>query len=285
MNSHTWVLRQGDFLLPGALGLRQSRSMAREPSIPGARSPGGAITQNDGTGPLPPEVARELVASTPAARSGPVEALRPRAAVAHSAAAPAFPKPPRPARPAGMAPAMQALWYEVLERHDALLQQDHFAALDVPYESGGRQVQQAFSKLIARFHPDKLPPELELLQPCAVRIVARLNVARMQLASRRDREDYLRSLGRPIPPPVSEPPPALPGAGRAAVARVIPERRLVPRPASGPQPPRPQPPRPQALHPQAPHPQPSRPAKREERPPSAGVRLMRALRGEGSSSD
>jgi hypothetical protein len=243
--------------------------MAREPSIPGVRSNRGAITKNDGTWPLPPELALELTRAGQApGPSGPVAALRthPTSAAAMplpSAAAPAFPRPPRPARPAGLSPALQDRWYEVIERHDALPQLDHFAALNLSYDSGSAQVQQAFSQLIARFHPDKLPPELELLQPYAVRIVARLNVARMQLAARRDRETYLRSLGRPAPSSASEPPPQAAGAA-AAVARVRPERRMVKRPASVP----------------LVREEPARP-RRASQPPSAGVRLMRALRGQG----
>lgn len=118
---------------------------------------------------------------------------------------------------------------EVLDRHDALVKLDHYAVLGIGYEVGGAEVQQAFSALVARLHPDKLPAELDLLRPYAVRIVARLNVARMALSTRRDREACLRSLGQPIPPPSSYPP-ARPGA---VVARVRPERRPVANPAAG----------------------------------------------------
>jgi hypothetical protein len=256
--------------------------MAREPSVPGVRSGRGAITKRDGTWPLPEELQRERaqsgampVVSVPAVSvpaSGPVEALR-APSMLESSAAPAFPKPPRPARPPGLTPGLSKLWNEVLERHDTLTNVDHYAALGLRYEAGSADVQQAFSALIARFHPDKLPGELELMRPYAVRIVARLNVARMMLATRHDRVVYLRELGRPIPPASSHPPP--PGA---AVARVRPERRPVPNPSALPRPAREVPLRVNRAEP------PVR-AKRESKPPSASERLLRALRRERPPSE
>jgi hypothetical protein len=203
--------------------------------------------------------------------SGPVEALRPAPSVIESTAAPAFPKPPRPARPPGLTPVLSKLWNEVIERHDTLTNVDHYAALGLAYDAGSAEVQQAFSALIARFHPDKLPGELELMRPYAVRIVARLNVARMMLSTRHDRVAYLRELGRPIPPASSHPPP--PGA---MVARVRPERRPIANP-SLPRPAREVPLRVKREEPVRPE--------REPSPPSASERLLRALRRERPPSE
>lgn len=238
--------------------------MARKPSYQGSRSSPQAITQNDGTWPLPEGLAREQAAAPPEPlASAPVAALRGPVPARQSTAAPAFPRPPRPARPADLSPALQSLWREVLDRHDALARLDHFAVLGIPYEAGGSQVQAAFGQLIARLHPDKLPNELELLRPYAVRIAARLNVAHMMLSTRRDREAYLRSLGRPVPPPSVAPP-----APGKVLARVRPERRPVPKPAAAP----------------SPAPEELGRSKRVSRPPTAGARLLRALRRERPSS-
>jgi hypothetical protein len=237
--------------------------MTREPSQHGQRRQ--PITMRDGTWVLPHEIVREreLAAQTDTV-SGPVAALRAEPERA-SAAAPAFPRPPRPARLPGLAPDLQALWSEVLDRHDALARQDDYEVLGIPYESGGTEVAEAFKALIGRLHPDKLPSELELVQPYAVRLFARLNVAHMRLGTRRDRVAYLRSLGKPIPAPSSHPPPR---RTDNVVARVRPERRLVPKPASG------QP---------AAHKEPLRP-KQASGPPSAGARLLRALRSKRPSA-
>jgi hypothetical protein len=111
-------------------------------------------------------------------------------------AAPRFPRPPRPARPPGLSLPLQARWKELLDRHDAIAELDHFALLGIPYECGVQHVQRAFAEQIKHWHPDKLPGELEALRPYAMRIVARLNDARQELSSRIDREAYLRRIGR-----------------------------------------------------------------------------------------
>lgn len=137
-----------------------------------------------------------------------------------------FPRPPRPPRPPGLPPELQQRWKELLDHHEKVAELDHFALLGVSDDAPVEDVQRAFAIQVQSFHPDRLPDELAVLKPYAMRIVVHLNDARRLLSNPAQREDYLRRLGRAsaLAPECAEWPRPMPNHARLARAAELREQ-------------------------------------------------------------
>lgn len=80
------------------------------------------------------------------------------------------------------------------DKGQKLLALDHFAALGVARAATADEVRRAFIEIVKTWHPDRVPPGLEELQPLFSKVFARLELARVTLADPTRRARYIDEL-------------------------------------------------------------------------------------------
>ncbi|HEV8322203.1 MAG TPA: J domain-containing protein [Myxococcota bacterium] len=173
--------------------------------VPGREggTPGGRPLPAAG---VPPSAATPPASAPPASAPGTAPASGGRTPAAPGAAF----RPPTapPARPAvGMAAAapragadaartpLEELCARIVEKHATLAQANHFEALELATTATGAEVQEAFRGLAKRFHPDRLPRDLDEVRPLVEDVFRRLSEAHKILADDKEREAYRALLG------------------------------------------------------------------------------------------
>lgn len=85
----------------------------------------------------------------------------------------------------------------LLDKAKAMLAADHFALLGVPRTATGDDVKRAFLALAKEWHPDRVPPGLDDLQPTFASVFARVEQARATLMDPASRTAYVAELAGP----------------------------------------------------------------------------------------
>jgi curved DNA-binding protein CbpA len=110
-----------------------------------------------------------------------------------SSRAPA-PPPEAPPPPPHLAPDMAQRWREMADRASQLEGETFFQMLGVQPADGDDAVSRAYLEQVKRWHPDRLPSELEPLRPWVERVFRYVTEARDTLSDPEQRERYLQAL-------------------------------------------------------------------------------------------
>jgi tetratricopeptide (TPR) repeat protein len=86
------------------------------------------------------------------------------------------------------------VWEELGKKARVIEQQNYFEMLGVTKEAPVATVQDAYYKLVKRWHPDRLPPELAEIKPWADRVFYYLTKAKDQLSDEKTRGEYVQSV-------------------------------------------------------------------------------------------
>jgi hypothetical protein len=103
-----------------------------------------------------------------------------------------IPTPPEP-RP-DLPDEQRQVWDELSRKARVIEQQNYFEMLGVTKDAPVASVQDAYYKLVKRWHPDRLPPELGEIKPWADRVFYYLTKAKDHLTDERTRGEYLQSV-------------------------------------------------------------------------------------------
>lgn len=206
---------------------RASRAGADTASQPGTAStssqetaqPSAAATpqdsppeEDDWFDEIPAEGVSAPPASPPRTSASPGTSAAARASAAPGASAPpqGSKRPARPSRggaagkapqqeappppPADLSPEHAALWQELLERTAELDNMNYFEMLGVSRSAGPSTVRDAYFALAKKWHPDRLPRELEPLRPWVDTIFHHATRARDTLSDDQKRGEYLKTV-------------------------------------------------------------------------------------------
>jgi curved DNA-binding protein CbpA len=89
------------------------------------------------------------------------------------------------------------------DRAQHVLTVDHFAALGVSRDATPDEVNRAFVEAVKTWHPDRVPPGLEELEPLYAQVFGRLDVARATLSDSARRVHYVEEISTPSKRPPS----------------------------------------------------------------------------------
>ncbi|MFW6050569.1 MAG: tetratricopeptide repeat protein [Myxococcota bacterium] len=106
---------------------------------------------------------------------------------------PSEPAPP-PAVPDGLAPEMASRWREIERRAREIDDQTYFEMLGVERSDGQGAIHDAYLEQVKRWHPDRLPPDLQPLKPWMERIFHLVTEARDTLSDADRRGEYVRAV-------------------------------------------------------------------------------------------
>ncbi len=122
--------------------------------------------------------------------------MPPRTSAAPGARRSIAPTDPDPAPDANgdLSAELAARWHEVQERAKQIEHETYFAMLGVERAASAETVQTAYLSAAKKWHPDRLPQELEALRPWADCIFDYLTRARDTLVSEKERGPYLRQV-------------------------------------------------------------------------------------------
>jgi len=111
-------------------------------------------------------------------------------------AAQAIPKPaPLPSfTSSGRDAELAARLVDIRERAASIDKQDYFEMLGVPRSATGDEVKAAFFALAKKWHPDRLPKELDAVREECARVFSRLGEAHSTLVDAEGRQKYMRLL-------------------------------------------------------------------------------------------
>jgi curved DNA-binding protein CbpA len=101
---------------------------------------------------------------------------------------------PAPSLPQGLSMEDKARWLELSAAYDHMDARTHFELLGITDAATEREVQHAYFGLVKRFHPDRLPPSLAALVPCAQLFFERLTEASETLCNAEQRAAYVKSV-------------------------------------------------------------------------------------------
>lgn len=79
----------------------------------------------------------------------------------------------------------------IRQRAEAVLQQDLFAVLGLPFGASTAEARSAYSNLVRTWHPDRIPDKLAELRPQAATVFARLTEAHETLGNEASRVRYM----------------------------------------------------------------------------------------------
>lgn len=103
------------------------------------------------------------------------------------------PEPP-PDPPAGLSPEHLQLWQEIGKRARSIEQMNYYDMLGVPRDASGSAIRDAYFALAKKWHPDRLPRELEPLRPWVDQIFHHATQARDTLSDEQQRAEYLKAV-------------------------------------------------------------------------------------------
>ena len=153
------------------------RAMSIRPLLGGSVASGGASASG---GPPPQVSSAPPPTPSASATSGPPKA-------------PATPSPVPPP-PAAMSDELAARWREIVERASSIDRADYFDMLGVPREASRKDIESAFYALARRWHPDRLPQELEPVRDACTRVFSRMSEALATLTDDEQRAHYMHLL-------------------------------------------------------------------------------------------
>ncbi|HEY4014956.1 MAG TPA: DnaJ domain-containing protein [Polyangiaceae bacterium] len=96
--------------------------------------------------------------------------------------------------PANLPRELAERWGEIVERSSTIDRADYFMMLDIARDATTNDVEAAFFALAKRWHPDRLPPELNAVRDACSRVFARMSEAHATLIDEEQREQYMRLL-------------------------------------------------------------------------------------------
>ncbi|MGA2449235.1 MAG: DnaJ domain-containing protein [Polyangiaceae bacterium] len=96
--------------------------------------------------------------------------------------------------PVTMSDELAARWREIVERASSIDRADYFDMLGVPREASRKDIESAFYALARRWHPDRLPPELEPVRDACSRVFSRMSEALATLTDDEQRSHYMHLL-------------------------------------------------------------------------------------------
>lgn len=155
---------------------------------------------------VPPETAGPPAATVARPSSIPPASVRPRSmrptSIAPNAGGSSAPPPrrkrhqpePPPDPPAGLAPQHAQLWKEIGERARSLEQMNYYDMLGVARDASASTIRDAYFALAKKWHPDRLPRELEPLRPWVDSIFHHATQARDTLSDEQQRSQYLKTV-------------------------------------------------------------------------------------------
>jgi curved DNA-binding protein CbpA len=141
---------------------------------------------------LPPLASRFPLASSTPAQPAEGTTSHPPSMRRHSGIPSAPPPPPPP--PDGLSPELEHRWSEIVERAQAIEGQTYFDMLAVGRTDGEDAVREAYFEQVRRWHPDRLPPDLQPLAPWVDRIFHHVTEARDTLSDPERRKQYARAV-------------------------------------------------------------------------------------------
>ena len=101
---------------------------------------------------------------------------------------------PPPAPPRDLSPQLQAHWIELGELAVSIHDMNYFDMLGVSTSAGPDEVRDAFFALVKKWHPDRLPPELQPLASWNDQIFHHLSEAERVLSDNDERSKYIKSV-------------------------------------------------------------------------------------------
>ena len=120
--------------------------------------------------------------------SSPLPSAAPRASNASGQYARATPPPPDLSR------ELAERWAEIVERSATIDRSDYFMILDIARDATLEEAEAAFVALAKRWHPDRLPAELNAVRDACSRVFSRMSEAHATLIDEEQREQYMRLL-------------------------------------------------------------------------------------------
>lgn len=172
----------------------------------GAAEMQGARAKAEPAAPVPSSAPPQPAAPTSqAAPTAPPAPAQPRAA-APTTPKQAPPKPPSGRRrrsaeeetttepPAELSNDLKARWRKLVQRAEALDEQNYFEMLGVDKAAGNDAVRDAYFAQVKTWHPDRLPPELAPLREQAETIFQHLTAAHETLTDAEERGKYLKQV-------------------------------------------------------------------------------------------
>ncbi len=107
-----------------------------------------------------------------------------------------FPAPgsSRSRPPPGMSNELAERWTMIVERARTIDRADYFAMLELARDATAEEAQASFFALAKKWHPDRLPPELDPIRDACSRVFARMSEAHSTLTDEERCSRYMRLL-------------------------------------------------------------------------------------------
>ncbi|MEC7526120.1 MAG: DnaJ domain-containing protein [Myxococcota bacterium] len=115
---------------------------------------------------------------------------KPAKSETRAAGAPEAVEPPPP----GLSSEHRALWQEIAQRAEAIETENYYEMLGITKDVSTAAIQKAYFGLVKKWHPDRLPRELEPLRPVVERIFRYLTRAQETLSDDETRGKYLATV-------------------------------------------------------------------------------------------
>lgn len=101
---------------------------------------------------------------------------------------------PIPTPPANLSEEHHARWESIRAKVETIETQNYFEMLGLTKDATGTSAQDAYFKLVKKWHPDRLPAELDMLRPWVDRVFYYMTRAKDVLIDEGERMEYLRSV-------------------------------------------------------------------------------------------
>jgi tetratricopeptide (TPR) repeat protein len=126
----------------------------------------------------------------------PATSVTPPRSPSNSSSAPARSQAPTVAiaPPDTLSDELAARWREIVERASSIDRADYFGMLGVSREASRKDIETAFYALARRWHPDRLPSELEPVRDACSRVFSRMSEALATLTDDEQRSHYMHLL-------------------------------------------------------------------------------------------
>lgn len=125
--------------------------------------------------------------------ASPSRSIVPTAAAQASISAPPS-LPGVPPRPAELGGSDASRWDELLGIYQRLDELNHFELLQLPRDASAADIGTAYFAMVKKFHPDRLPPAIAALAPCAQALFERITEANETLGNPTARADYVKAV-------------------------------------------------------------------------------------------